>query len=317
MLDGVQRGSCKSEWFPWARGCDQREMLPILGPERRNPSGRSIRTLAIQYRLVSMFESHSLSTRTFLAFGLALCVVVIGGCSSSNRATRPNDGTTPRNQTAESGQNVEGNIALQGQWRMVLDAEAALERIRDVAEEWYGVPYKWGGESKQGVDCSAFVQAVYEEAFHWLLPRVTERQVRAGRKIPPSKLRPGDLVFFQPGNNSNHVGVYLSDKTFVHASSSDGVTRSSLEDDYWTRNYWVSRRLMNPSKVPDTLSSQLIAYEKVDDPSEGRRSWIVDDPIVDADSSQLLAEGPTPEPSPSSDLDSLVTSDDDTERKGW
>lgn len=254
--------------------------------------------------------------------GMLCAFFLIAGCSSTSRTAEPNDQTPEPEEaveTEETQSDQSSNDASETQWRVVLDTDAALERIRDVAEEWYGVPYKWGGESQQGIDCSAFVQAVYKEAFHWLLPRVTEQQVRTGRKIRPSKLRPGDLVFFQPGNNSNHVGIYLEDNTFVHASSSDGVTRSSLDNNYWTRYYWVSRRLMTPSKVPDTLASQLVAYRKVQDSTgeKEQQASIVDEPIVDADSSQFLAEAPPPEPSSNSELDSLVASADTTQRRGW
>jgi cell wall-associated NlpC family hydrolase len=122
-------------------------------------------------------------------------------------------------------------------------AEAAEARIRKVAEPWMGTPYELGGESKDGVDCSALVRALYDDAFNRDLPRTTGQQVELGSGVPQSDMRAGDLVFFRTADQQKHVGVYLDDRKFVHASSSSGVTISPLRYDYWQSNYWTTRRL--------------------------------------------------------------------------
>jgi cell wall-associated NlpC family hydrolase len=116
-------------------------------------------------------------------------------------------------------------------------------QVRSAAEPWMGVSYKFGGESKNGVDCSALVQALYDEAFNIDLPRTTGKQVNQGRKVARSNLKAGDLVFFRNEENGKHVGIYLDDRKFVHASSSQGVTISPMKYDYWQENYWQTRRL--------------------------------------------------------------------------
>ena len=109
--------------------------------------------------------------------------------------------------------------------------------------EWRSVRYRWGGLSKEGVDCSGFVHLTYENLFGIALPRSTKAQSRAGRKISRRHLRAGDLVFFKTGIFSRHVGIYLEKNTFLHASRKEGVTLSNLENRYWHRRYWQSRRV--------------------------------------------------------------------------
>lgn len=125
-------------------------------------------------------------------------------------------------------------------------------RIRAEYARWRGTPYLLGGVTKRGVDCSAFVQHVYADAFGVDIPRSTADQVREGQRVQPAQLKAGDLVFFRPPGASRHVGIYLGNGTFTHASTSQGVTIGSLEDAYWQSAYWTSRRLLdkrgNPSR---------------------------------------------------------------------
>ena len=121
---------------------------------------------------------------------------------------------------------------------------ARLDRsLRDAAPRWLGIPYRWGGDSRRGIDCSAFVQQYVRENLAVELPRTTAGQRYEGLPIERDELRAGDLVFFRR-RGIRHVGVYLSDGEFIHASSSRGVTVSELDNDYWTRHYWMSRRIV-------------------------------------------------------------------------
>jgi len=87
------------------------------------------------------------------------------------------------------------------------------------------------------------VQNLYWDLYNKGLPRTTEAQAQQGYPIPPSELEPGDLVFFKTGWRNRHVGVYLGKGDFVHASTSVGVTRSSLSNDYWRDRFWTARRV--------------------------------------------------------------------------
>ncbi len=107
---------------------------------------------------------------------------------------------------------------------------------------WKGTPYKLGGTGRRGIDCSAFVQNLYKEVYGINLPRTTKLQVKEGKKIKRSSLEIGDLVFFKTGFNTRHVGVYVGNNEFVHASTSKGVIKSQIVY-YWDDKYWQSRRM--------------------------------------------------------------------------
>lgn len=113
--------------------------------------------------------------------------------------------------------------------------------LAGVYNEWAGTRYRMGGTSKRGIDCSAFMQTAFLSAYGIELPRSTVEQRHLGRKISKHELQKGDLVFFR-GNN--HVGVYIGNNQFMHASSSQGVTISALDENYWARTYTQSRRIM-------------------------------------------------------------------------
>lgn len=102
-------------------------------------------------------------------------------------------------------------------------------------EAWHGTPYRIGGVNRSGIDCSGFVQVTFRDLFGMDLPRTTTQQLRVGQPIHRAQLQSGDLVFFR---NGRHVGIYLEDHKFLHASTTRGVMISSLKNTYWSRNYW-------------------------------------------------------------------------------
>jgi probable lipoprotein NlpC len=108
---------------------------------------------------------------------------------------------------------------------------------------WKGTPHRWGGMSKQGIDCSGLVQLTFQQKFALILPRTTAEQVKMGQRIRRSELRPGDLVFFKTGMNVRHVGMMVDSMKFLHASSSRGVLLSRMDNLYWQSHYWQSRRI--------------------------------------------------------------------------
>lgn len=111
--------------------------------------------------------------------------------------------------------------------------------------QWHGAPYRYGGMDLAGVDCSGFVYRTFRDRFNILLPRTTEEQTEIGTRISRDDLLPGDLVFFKTGSGGNglHVGIYDTGDLFIHASTSRGVTRSSLNNVYWRKAYWQARRI--------------------------------------------------------------------------
>lgn len=125
-----------------------------------------------------------------------------------------------------------------------------IERaLRAEVDDWIGTPYRYGGITRSGIDCSAWVQTVAADLFDVDLPRVTDSQVRIGRKVPSDALRAGDLVFFRPPSGTNHVGIYLSGGEFAHVSTSRGVTISDMRSDYWRAAFWTARRLADRGEI--------------------------------------------------------------------
>ncbi|EPC02549.1 hypothetical protein L861_09400 [Litchfieldella anticariensis FP35 = DSM 16096] len=116
-------------------------------------------------------------------------------------------------------------------------------------ERWVGTPYRLGGEGFSGIDCSALMQNIFSERFRIDLPRSTSGQALQGRRIEREELKVGDLVFFRPPGPYRHVGVYVGDGYFLHASTSRGVKLSKLDNVYWRRYYWQSRRPMEQTQL--------------------------------------------------------------------
>ncbi|MEH0156942.1 C40 family peptidase [Limibacter armeniacum] len=121
--------------------------------------------------------------------------------------------------------------------------------VIEEAQKWMGTRYKMGGLTKKGIDCSGLMYVSYQKV-GVTLPRVSRQQAQTGTAINKSELRPGDLVFFTypGGSRITHVGMITQvngdDITFIHASTSRGVTTDKLNSNYWEKIYVTARRPM-------------------------------------------------------------------------
>ena len=114
------------------------------------------------------------------------------------------------------------------------------------ASEWIGTPYRAGGDSKRGTDCSGLVSQLYKKVYHTRLSRSTDGQLKESSKISRRNLREGDLVFFTSRASRKkvaHVGIYLKDGKFIHASTSQGVIVSNLREKYYTQHWLCGGRI--------------------------------------------------------------------------
>ena len=118
------------------------------------------------------------------------------------------------------------------------------QRIIATGKKYIGVPYVWGGSTPSGFDCSGFTQYVFRQ--HGIqLPRTSAQQYSVGTWVAKSNLRPGDLVFFNTsGSGVSHLGIYLGNGDFLHASSSKGVMISQLSNSYWAPRYVGAKRVL-------------------------------------------------------------------------
>ncbi|WP_343530139.1 C40 family peptidase [Yokenella regensburgei] len=118
-------------------------------------------------------------------------------------------------------------------------------RLRFLAQyqKWRGTRYHYGGNTSSGIDCSALMQHFFRDTLRLRLPRTTGEQIRHGISVSRSDLQIGDLVFFNSGPQNRHVGVYIGGNEFIHASSSIGVTISTLENRHWNNKFIAARRV--------------------------------------------------------------------------
>ncbi len=123
------------------------------------------------------------------------------------------------------------------------------ERDRIIFEviKYLDTPYRYGGTTEKGLDCSAFTGAVYKNSLQINLPRSSADQYGVGEKVrDQDDLQFGDLVFFKTRRRArvSHVGIYLGERLFAHASTSKGVIVSSLDETYYKKRYVGARRLI-------------------------------------------------------------------------
>lgn len=120
----------------------------------------------------------------------------------------------------------------------------AKEKLLSHYQGWRGVRHQYGGNSRSGIDCSAYTQRALGETFNIRIPRTSKQQRLTGKVVPLKNARVGDLLFFTPRLFSGHVGIYLGDNTFIHVSSSNGVSRSRIDQGYWRKHFHSARRVL-------------------------------------------------------------------------
>jgi lipoprotein Spr len=116
-------------------------------------------------------------------------------------------------------------------------------------EKWFGTQYCFGGSTDSCIDCSSFTQVILRDVYNVKIPRNSQQQFDASTKIETENLKEGDLVFFNTVSASmiiTHVGVYVCNNKFVHASTSKGVTINDLSEKYFAKAYRGAGRFINP-----------------------------------------------------------------------
>lgn len=128
---------------------------------------------------------------------------------------------------------------------------SSFDSLYSSARSYLGVPYKLGGTTRGGIDCSGFTQNVFKEN-GVSIPRTTGQQYSTGSAVAKSNLQQGDLVFFNTsGRGVSHVGIYIGNNNFIHASTSRGVMVSSINDPYyWGSRYLGAKRVKDFSTPP-------------------------------------------------------------------
>jgi hypothetical protein len=177
----------------------------------------------------------------FISFSVGLFSCKSSKSTTSSNSYKPNKESVIDGTNSQSMSNVEKSLVNE-------------------AKSWIGTKYKFGGNDKDGVDCSGFVMAVYNNAIGLKIPRTTREQREFCKSISQDKLTPGDLVFFTGSDKSGgvgHVGMYIGNGEWIHASLSRGVTISKLQENYWVDRYVSSGRvpILKKGDIPKTKNS--------------------------------------------------------------
>jgi lipoprotein Spr len=162
---------------------------------------------------------------SFRLLVIAFLSLLFASCGTGKKAFRDVDFAS----LARAGLKLGVDIDVDDDWPLMLEASS-----------WIGVPYRYGGTNKSGVDCSGLTVAIYRNVYGIGISRNSHAQYDNDvKKVSKKKLKTGNLVFFATGKKSkvSHVGVYLKDDKFIHASSSRGVVVSDLKEEYYKRSF--------------------------------------------------------------------------------
>ena len=164
-----------------------------------------------------------------LIVAVVACGLLLSGCKSSKGAAQRGGGKW-RPQTSKIDYSKEY-------------ADPMGRDLADEARRWLGTPYKYGGQDRNGTDCSGLVMQLYRNVCAVKLPRTTTEQKSYCTEVARNKTRIGDLVFFGAGGGVSHVGLYIGKGEMIHASSSRGVMVSNIDSGYWGDRFRGSGRV--------------------------------------------------------------------------
>jgi cell wall-associated NlpC family hydrolase len=181
----------------------------------------------------------------------------------ASKITAPETPLVQNDLSAYRSSVVEKATPLQLKYSVLLNTEVELlanNYLLQGVDEWYGTRYRMGGTTKRGVDCSAFTSAVYTSVYGLTIPRTAREQYRTTRRISMTELKEGDLLFFNTTGGVSHVGIYLQNNKFIHATSSRGVMVSDLFQNYYLKRYVGAGRIDNkqalaPAAVATTTAT--------------------------------------------------------------
>lgn len=162
-----------------------------------------------------------------LPVAIALSIVILSGCTPYPRYRT---GGSEKPPVVESFEGMSTNERL---------------KMGEIMQGYLGRPYKGRSKYAKGVDCSLFSREVFKKFNGTMIPRTVAEQYKHGHAVHQHQLRYGDLVFYRTERNKvSHVGIFVGDERFIHASTSRGVIITGMHETYWLKRYAGSRRVL-------------------------------------------------------------------------
>lgn len=158
----------------------------------------------------------------------------------------PISATTTPLRASHISSTIERCSPLQFKFAMLMDREVESidnKALYNFIDEWWATRYRYGGSDRNGIDCSSFTVKLLSTVYGFSAPRTAKDQLKLCMELATSDLLEGDLVFFNTSGGISHVGVYLGNNYFVHSSVRDGVTISSLTDEYYSNKFITGGRI--------------------------------------------------------------------------
>lgn len=181
-------------------------------------------------------------------FVLTVFILFLASCknkkeiASTNTPKNNTSATTPKkNETSVKSSYIVDKYATQ---LKVDKKDIKDEKLYTFIDEWYAAPYKYGSAEKTGTDCSGFANKLYESVYGKKIARSSKEIYATSKEIELKNLREGDFVFFKiESKNISHVGVYLQNNKFVHASTKKGVIINDLDEAYYKKYFFAGGRI--------------------------------------------------------------------------
>jgi len=178
---------------------------------------------------------------------LILIAVTIASCSTkkhiSNQKTNKPNQAVSHGKAEKKEQKKQTNPTQNTTSNLPKKKISVKQKLETHYNQYKAAPYRYGGTSIKGFDCSGFVQFTYKTVFNIRLPRTTRLMLKEGSAIKKTQLRIGDLVLFRTSKRYRHVGIFMGDNLFMHVSTKKGLMKSNLNNPYWLKRYLASRRI--------------------------------------------------------------------------
>ena len=168
---------------------------------------------------------------------IPLVLTLITFLSACSQVSQRSNGSSSHNYSSSSQQYTQRSQLPQRY--PVISNNPTRNLMVKIAKSTIGVPYKWGGTNpQQGFDCSGLMTYIHKNALGKRIPRTAAQQRDSSRTINYDQLQPGDMLFFKTSAKSNHVGIYVGNRQFIHAPSGGKLVKiSSMDSSYWYKRF--------------------------------------------------------------------------------